>query len=217
MARTTTTRTTRTRTTIMVTATTAVRRRKARRSCWVRSIALAIPSVIIGAITFEPLLFGGGFGESIFFSAEHHEALHEIGASVGNWLALRAARGREPGVLADARRRVLRLGAVHQVAAPAGRHRFEAQAAALVLENKYYFDWFNENVLARGSRLLGKIFWKGGDQVIIDGVGRWLGEHDRLHRRHRAPRADRLPLFLCVLDGHRTRRHARLVRDARLI
>jgi NADH-quinone oxidoreductase subunit L len=38
----------------------------------------------------------------------------------------------------------------------------------VVLENKYYFDWFNEKVLARGSRLLGKIFWKGGDEGIIE-------------------------------------------------
>ena len=40
----------------------------------------------------------------------------------------------------------------------------------VVLENKYYFDWFNEKVLAAGSRLLGKIFWKAGDQFIIDKV-----------------------------------------------
>ena len=38
----------------------------------------------------------------------------------------------------------------------------------VVLENKYFFDWFNEKVLARGSRLLGKIFWKAGDQFVID-------------------------------------------------
>src|SRR4029079_17092345 len=48
-------------------------------------IALAIPSVIIGAMTFKSLLFGGGFGESIYFSEEHREVLHEIGESVGNW------------------------------------------------------------------------------------------------------------------------------------
>jgi NADH-quinone oxidoreductase subunit L len=40
----------------------------------------------------------------------------------------------------------------------------------VVLENKYYFDWFNENVLAAGSRFLGKVFWKVGDQAIIDGA-----------------------------------------------
>ena len=38
-----------------------------------------------------------------------------------------------------------------------------------VLMNKYYFDWFNENVLARASRGLGQLFWKVGDQTLIDG------------------------------------------------
>ena len=39
-----------------------------------------------------------------------------------------------------------------------------------ILENKYYFDWFNENVLAAGARLLGRGLWKGGDQGLIDGL-----------------------------------------------
>ena len=37
-----------------------------------------------------------------------------------------------------------------------------------LLEHKYFFDWFNENVLAAGSRLLGRAFWRGGDQFLID-------------------------------------------------
>jgi NADH-quinone oxidoreductase subunit L len=39
-----------------------------------------------------------------------------------------------------------------------------------VLENKYYFDRFNEVVLAGGARLLGKWLWKGGDAGVIDGL-----------------------------------------------
>jgi len=45
-----------------------------------------------------------------------------------------------------------------------------------LLENKYYLDWFNENILARGARALGTVLWKGGDQAIIDGAivnGSW--------------------------------------------
>jgi len=38
-----------------------------------------------------------------------------------------------------------------------------------VLENKYYLDWFNENVLARGARALGVGLWKGGDRGVIEG------------------------------------------------
>src|SRR3954468_15001029 len=49
-----------------------------------------------------------------------------------------------------------------------------------VLENKYYFDWFNENVLSAGARLLGTGLWKGGDmgvidRVLIDGTARGIG------------------------------------------
>ena len=39
-----------------------------------------------------------------------------------------------------------------------------------LLENKYYMDWFNEHVLARGARLLGLGLWKGGDVGLIDGA-----------------------------------------------
>jgi NADH-quinone oxidoreductase subunit L len=40
----------------------------------------------------------------------------------------------------------------------------------VILENKYYLDWFNENVLARLARGLGFGLWKGGDGGVIDGV-----------------------------------------------
>jgi NADH-quinone oxidoreductase subunit L len=39
-----------------------------------------------------------------------------------------------------------------------------------LLVNKYYFDWFNENVLARLARWLGIALWRGGDQGLIDGA-----------------------------------------------
>ena len=45
-----------------------------------------------------------------------------------------------------------------------------------LLENKYYLDWFNENVLARATRGAGIGLWKAGDQFFIDGLvvnGSW--------------------------------------------
>jgi len=39
-----------------------------------------------------------------------------------------------------------------------------------LLENKYYFDWFNENVLARAMRQIGTGLWQRGDIGIIDGA-----------------------------------------------
>ena len=37
-----------------------------------------------------------------------------------------------------------------------------------LLENKYYLDWFNQNVLAAGARGMGMGLWKGGDVGLID-------------------------------------------------
>jgi len=39
-----------------------------------------------------------------------------------------------------------------------------------LLENKYYMDWINENIIARAARCLGIGLWKGGDQALIDGL-----------------------------------------------
>ena len=38
------------------------------------------------------------------------------------------------------------------------------------LTHKYYFDWFNEQVLAALTRLVGVGLWRGGDEALIDGV-----------------------------------------------
>jgi len=50
--------------------------------------------------------------------------------------------------------------------------RFARALAPLhtLLVNKYYFDWFNERVLATLTRGVGLTLWKGGDQVLIDGA-----------------------------------------------
>ena len=45
-----------------------------------------------------------------------------------------------------------------------------------LLENKYYLDWINENIIARGARAIGTGLWKGGDAAVIDGFlvnGSW--------------------------------------------
>jgi NADH-quinone oxidoreductase subunit L len=39
------------------------------------------------------------------------------------------------------------------------------------LYNKWYFDEIYEFVFVRGARALGDLFWKGGDQKVIDGLG----------------------------------------------
>jgi NADH-quinone oxidoreductase subunit L len=96
--------------------------------------------------------------------------LQEIGTSVGDWWHFAVHALVNPvfylmaaGVLSAA---VLYLWKPHWPAIIDAR----LKPLRVVLENKYWFDWFNENVIARGSVLLGKVFWKAGDQVLIDGI-----------------------------------------------
>ncbi|MBS0364247.1 MAG: NADH-quinone oxidoreductase subunit L [Proteobacteria bacterium] len=134
---------------------------------WVPLVALAIPSVLIGALTVAPVLHGTFFGGAIFTRGA--QAAHAAGEGVSAvrlaleglaappfWLALAGVVTawlfflRSPS-LADA----------------AGRR---LHALRTLLVNKYYFDWFNEHVIAALTRALGTVLWKGGDQVLIDGV-----------------------------------------------
>jgi NADH-quinone oxidoreductase subunit L len=116
------------------------------------------------------LLFGGGFGESIHFSAENEHVLHEVGESVGDWLhfALHAATNPVFYLMAGGvfTAWLLYIWKPHLP----GVIDSKLKALRWVLERKYGFDWFNENVLARGSVLLGRVFWKAGDQTLIDGI-----------------------------------------------
>ena len=132
-------------------------------------ILLAVPAVAIGYLTVQPLLFGGFFGDAIQV-LEKNDVVRELASHFHGpasfaleaplhppfWLAL-------AGVLVawfTVLKRPHALDGLASAVAPLRR----------VLDNKYYFDWFNENVLAAGSRALGRIFWKAGDQTLIDGA-----------------------------------------------
>ena len=53
-----------------------------------------------------------------------------------------------------------------------------------LLVNKYYFDWFNENVVAAGVRSFGTGLWRRGDESAYRRrAGEWHGARDRRDRR----------------------------------
>jgi NADH-quinone oxidoreductase subunit L len=136
---------------------------------WLPLVALAIPSVIIGALTVGPVLFGSYFGHSIFvlprnnviapigaeFAGPVRAALHGL-VSVPFGFALAGAVTAWACFL-------YRPAWADEIA-----RRFHGLQTLLV--QKYYFDWFNENVLAPLARGIGLGLWKGGDQALIDGV-----------------------------------------------
>lgn len=133
-------------------------------------VLLAIPSVVIGFLFITPMLFGDFFKDAIVVDAARHPAMAEL-AKIFHGPVQMAVHGLMtlPFWLALAG-----VGAAYYMymvnpALPA-RIKSKVEPVYTLLENKYYMDWFNENVLARGARLLGVGLWKGGDQAIIDGA-----------------------------------------------
>jgi NADH-quinone oxidoreductase subunit L len=136
---------------------------------WLPLVLLAIPSVVIGYMTIGPMLFGDFFKDAIFVNGEHHHAMKELAAEFHGAAAMAMhALGTLPFWLAAAG---VVTAFVFYMVAPGIPAAFAKMLSPIVriLENKYYMDWFNENVLAAGSRCLGRFFWKAGDQTIIDG------------------------------------------------
>ena len=133
-------------------------------------ILLAIPSVVIGFMTIQPLLFGDFFKDSIAVDAARHPAMAELARDFHGAAAM-ALHGLQslPFWLAAAGVFTAWLFYLQMPALPAAFDR-ALKPVRTLLENKYYMDWFNEHVLAAGARLIGTGLWKGGDQAVIDGA-----------------------------------------------
>ncbi len=133
-------------------------------------VLLAIPSVVIGFMAIQPMLFGEFFKDAIFVDAAKHPAMAALAKEFHGSAAM-ALHGLQtlPFWLALAGVVTAWWFYLKQPAIPAAIGK-ALSPLVRVLENKYYLDAFNEHVLAKGSRLLGTGLWKGGDQAVIDGM-----------------------------------------------
>jgi NADH-quinone oxidoreductase subunit L len=152
---------------------------KPHESPWVVTVPLvllAIPSVVIGFMTIQPMLYGEFFKDSIFIDAVKHPAMKELAESFHGPVAM-ALHGLSTAPFWLALAGVVTAWYMYLInpKVPA----FFARALRpliVVMENKYYMDWINENILAKGARGLGLGLWKVGDRAIIDGLlvnGSW--------------------------------------------
>ena len=133
-------------------------------------ILLAIPSVIIGALAIGPMVFGDLFKDAISVKLEAHPAMEELAHEFHGWAEMGAGAFTSlPFWLALAG---VASAYVCYMVAPAIPAAFARVLRPLikVLENKYFMDWINENILARLARGVGLAAWKLGDQGVIDGV-----------------------------------------------
>ncbi len=132
-------------------------------------VALAIPSIAIGWMTVGPVVFGDFFAGAIAQAPDGPLAVlgadyHGPGAFVAHAFGSPAVYLALGGVVTAWYLYLRRPDLPDRLAA-----RFSRTYRLLV--NKYYFDWFNENVVAAGVRNFGASLWRRGDETVIDG---WL-------------------------------------------
>ncbi|WP_332823644.1 NADH-quinone oxidoreductase subunit L [Ramlibacter sp.] len=142
-------------------------------SPWVVTVPLlllAIPSVVIGFLTIKPMLYGDFLKDAIFVDAAKHPAMAEMAKAFHGPVQM-AFHGLQTMVFWLALAGVVLAWYLYMknTALPARIQRM-FQPVHTLLDNKYYMDWFNENVIARAARGLGTGLWKGGDQGVIENV-----------------------------------------------
>ncbi len=137
-------------------------------------ILLAIPSLIIGYIAIEPMLFGEFFKGVIFVNNQAHPAMqnlthhyHEILHSPAG-MALHGLMSL-PFILAASGVLLAWFFYMKRPDIPAAIQK-KLSLINLILENKYGFDAFNARFFAGGARMLGEKLWRIGDIQLIDGA-----------------------------------------------
>jgi len=132
-------------------------------------VLLAIPSVLIGAWVVDPMLFGKFF-DGVIKVLPQHPAMHELHEEWHGWVAFGLhAFQTVPFWLVVAGAVIAWYCYLINPKVPA---KIQSSLSGInkLLENKYYVDWINEQIIARGARCLGRGLWQTGDRGIIDGL-----------------------------------------------
>ncbi|WP_298627607.1 NADH-quinone oxidoreductase subunit L [uncultured Legionella sp.] len=138
---------------------------------WLPLVLLAVPSIILGYILYMPMLFDNPalLSSSIFTLPEHNvlaELAHEVTSpfasalhslhSLTLWITIAGAA----------------IAWLCYIAVPSIPGYFARHLSVLysILLNKYGFDRFNDFFFVKGFKGLGRVFYKVGDQRLIDGL-----------------------------------------------
>ena len=128
-------------------------------------LALAVGAVFAGGVFAERFVGPerAEFWQGAIVTASSNHVLDQI-REIPTWLAWTPLAVTAVGFFAAWWVYILHEGLGARIAAREGPlWRF--------LYNKWYFDELYDFIFVKGAKLLGDIFWKGGDQKIIDGLG----------------------------------------------
>jgi NADH-quinone oxidoreductase subunit L len=130
-------------------------------------VILAVPTVCAGWV-IGTVVFGDYFGKAIVVAGSH-DVLAELAREFHGVLAMVThAPGTAPFWLSVAGIAMAAFLYLMRTDLPA-RIVSMLRPAYMLLEQKYYFDRFNDWFFASGARLLGRGLWRGGDMAVIDG------------------------------------------------
>jgi NADH-quinone oxidoreductase subunit L len=131
-------------------------------------IALAICSVIAGYV-IDPVVFGDYFS-GVIHVAPQHDVLAEMGEHFHGIFSFVLHALAAPAIYLAAAGVGLAWYMTLKNPDFADNMRRRFNVIYRVLVNKYYADDFNEAVFAGGARGVGRLLWRIGDVVIIDGL-----------------------------------------------
>jgi NADH-quinone oxidoreductase subunit L len=132
-------------------------------------VLLAIPSVLIGYVAIEPMLFGDFF-KGVIFVNPSHPAMTELGEHFHSASAMAVhAFTSLPFMLAAGGVITAWYCYLINPKVPAW-FKTQFQFIYVILDNKYYMDKFNEVVFAGGARRIGSALSNVGDRNLIDGL-----------------------------------------------
>jgi NADH-quinone oxidoreductase subunit L len=134
---------------------------------WIPLVFLAIPSVVIGYMTMDPILFGDWF-KGVLHVLPEHDTLAALGEGIHGPNSMIAHGFMGPALY-------LALAGVFvawfvYMKKPSLAHEIKTRFdfVYLILDKKYYFDELYQFLFAGGSRGIGKLLWNVGDKGIID-------------------------------------------------
>jgi NADH-quinone oxidoreductase subunit L len=137
---------------------------------WLPLVILAVPSVTLGVQAVMPMLFDHPalLGSSIFVLPEHDVLAHIAREFTGPW-AFALEAWRTPGFWLTLVG--ILIAYVSYLWLPIVPVMISQRFAYVyrLLEQKYGFDQFNDWLWVRGSKALGRRFYRTGDQTFIDG------------------------------------------------